>query len=79
MEISFTQAVMDTPAEEYYIVPAKSKIEIMAPRFALLVLKVMAVIFCLGLLMSDPAFLIPVVLLTIAVITYRTMAKETQN
>ena len=77
MEISFTQAVMEVPADEYYYVPAKTKAEIMAPRVALMILKAMVVIFVLGLLVSDAAFLVPVLLLVVAMITYRTMAKET--
>lgn len=78
MEISFTQAVMDTPEEQYYA-PTKSKLEIMAPRFAWLVLKAMGIILGLGLLMSEPGALVPAILLVVAMITYKTMMKETRN
>lgn len=80
MDISFTQAVMDTPEEEYYYSPpAKSKAEIMAPRVALLVLKAMGIILAVGLLVSDPVFLAPTLLLGVALITYKTMTKEIQE
>ncbi|MBC9706021.1 MAG: hypothetical protein H9W81_13815 [Enterococcus sp.] len=68
---------MEMANDEEYYVPPKSKVEIIAPRAAFLVLKIMGIIFAIGLLVSDPAFLAPVLLLAVTVITYRTMKIET--
>lgn len=81
MEISFTKAVPAAPVAEHYdaVLLEKTAFEIMLPRIAFLILKIMGVVLALGLLMSSPAFLAPVLLLGIALLTYRTMKKENSS